>query len=92
MWKIRFQQRQHKAHHDKVIVEADEEEFDGIRRLWVAMQRGHLRVDVECVNLIRQLSLYSWSDKKDELKPENDSAPNALRQIGERVFFDYRLT
>jgi hypothetical protein len=74
------------------VVEGNEDELDGIRRLSVAMQRSHIRVKKECVNLIRELSLFAWSDKKDEPKRENDSTTNALRLVGGRVFFDWRLS
>jgi hypothetical protein len=74
------------------VVEGNEDELDGIRRLSVAMQRSHIRVNKECVNLIRELSLFAWSDKKDEPKRDNDSTPGALRQVAERVFFDWRLS
>ena len=63
---------------------ADNDVIDGVREVSTLMGEGMLKVSTECENLINEIHLYSWDQRKQEkgidmpLK-ENDHALDALR-------------
>lgn len=66
------------------ITEADNDVENGIRRVATMLGKKTIKINEKCINLIKELSTYSWDEKRSEKgdeKPlkQNDHACDALR-------------
>lgn len=66
------------------VTDADNDVENGIRRVSTMFRRGTLLVNERCVNTIKELTSYSWDEKKSEVGKEepikaNDHSCDALR-------------
>lgn len=78
------------------VIDANNDVLDGIRKVSSVMASRRLRINRECVNLIRELPAYMWNDKKtkigeEEPVKENDHGCDAIRYGIEECFSDWRL-
>ena len=65
---------------------ADKDVASGINNLYDGFNRGKVRINRRCVNLINELYSYQWkeSSKKDEPVKENDHGIDATRYLYKR--------
>ena len=63
------------------VVKADNDVISGIRRVSSALKQNKIRINSGCKDIIREFSLYRWSDKAGMDAPvkENDHAMDDLR-------------
>ena len=63
------------------VVRADNDVVTGIRRVCTALRQGKLRFHESCTDIIREFSLYRWSDRSGTDAPvkENDHAMDDMR-------------
>ena len=65
------------------VTPAKNDVLDGIRMTQRLMYDGKIKISKRCKNLIRELGLYSWDDRKakDTVIKEDDHSPDAMRYI-----------
>lgn len=65
------------------VTKANNDVIDGIRYLQRLMYDGKVKINKRCKNLIRELGLYSWDDRKtkDTVIKEDDHCPDAMRYV-----------
>ena len=63
------------------VKKARNEVIAGIADCNTSMQRGLIKIQKNCVNIIREFGMYSWNDKSEEDEPikENDHALDEFR-------------
>jgi PBSX family phage terminase large subunit len=63
------------------VTPANNDVIDGIRFTQRLIVDGKIKINKRCKNLIRELGLYSWDDKKtkDAVIKEDDHGPDAMR-------------
>lgn len=61
------------------VIKADNDVMNGIRTLSVALKRGKIKVCRCCLDAVREFSLYSFKNDKDEVLKENDHAMDDMR-------------
>ena len=71
-----------KRHNDYVVRNANNDVINGISYTASLFKNRKLYIDVRCVNLIKELGLYSWNNKSggnENVIKENDHACDAMR-------------
>ena len=70
-----------KRHGKYTVIPAKNNVVDGIREVSTALKRGDIKICKNCVNSIREFSLYRWNDtaNKDTPVKENDHAMDDIR-------------
>lgn len=70
-----------RRHRKFCVVKADNDVVTGIRRVSAALRQDRLFISEECRDIIREFSLYRWSDKSvgDAPVKENDHAMDDMR-------------
>jgi PBSX family phage terminase large subunit len=79
-----------------MVVDADNEVEDGIRRVSAMLGRKKLRIHRRCVNGIREMQTYAWSDDKAHTGKEKpiklmDHFPDMTRYYVQTKINDWRL-
>ena len=70
-----------RRHGKFTVVKADNDVISGIRRVSAALKEGRLKIHESCKDIIREFSLYRWSEKAgiDAPTKENDHAMDDMR-------------
>ena len=77
------------------VLKADNDVISGIRHVHALLAAGHLLINKDrCKNLIAELGLYIWNEKRSEIGKEepvkaNDHACDALRYIIESTSYSW---
>ena len=77
------------------VLKADNDVISGIRHVHALLAAGHLLINKDrCKNLIAELGLYIWNEKRSEIGKEepvkaNDHACDALRYIVESTSYSW---
>lgn len=68
-------------HNRFTVVKADNNVLDGIRKTSSALKNGEVRICENCLDSIREFSLYRWNENKtfDTVVKENDHAMDDIR-------------
>ncbi len=83
------------------VIPAKNNVVDGIREVSTALKRGDIKICKNCINSIREFSLYKWNDSgnKDTPTKENDHAMDDIRyfvttilQVDDDPFFALATT
>lgn len=81
-----------------LTLKADNSVEEGIRRVYSLLNTGHIIINKDnCPNLINELGLYVWDQKKGEnygkeqVVKQNDHALDALRYVIQTTTFDYEI-
>ena len=63
------------------VVEADNSVLDGIRRVSNYLKSGNIKINRNCINIIKEFGLYSWDSKstEDRVIKENDHCLDECR-------------
>lgn len=63
------------------VIHAKNDVLDGIRSTQTALNKGLIKINDCCKNLIKEFGLYSWNEKAEQDEPikENDHAMDACR-------------
>ena len=79
------------------IIKADNEVYEGIRVVYSLMSTGHIHINKDnCPNLINELGLYIWNEKRGEIGKEEpvkqyDHACDALRYMIKTTTANYEV-
>lgn len=78
-----------KRHAKFRVIPAKNDVIDGIRRVSDVLKNGQIKICNECVDAIREFSLYRWDENtpKDAVKKENDHAMDDIRYFVSTVIF-----
>ena len=79
-----------------LVLDADNEVLDGIRRVASMLARGRIKISTNCKGLIEEMQGYRWDEKaslvgKEQPLKEADHAPDALRYLVKTIIPDWRL-
>lgn len=71
------------------VIPAKNDVLDGIRRVSDVLKNGQIKICDECLDAIREFSLYRWDESalKDAVKKENDHAMDDIRYFVSTVIF-----
>lgn len=76
-----------KRHGEYTVIRADNDVLSGINRVCQALKDGEIFISPECVDTIREFSVYRWDNdiRRDAPKKENDHAMDDIRYFVQTV-------
>ncbi len=76
-----------KRHGEYTVVKADNDVLSGINRVCQALKDGEIFIFPECVDALREFSVYRWDNdiRRDAPKKENDHAMDDIRYFVQTV-------